>query len=68
MMKTMQALGRGETVGVFQLESSGMQQLLKNISNGGAVTFDDICAVTALYRPGLWIQACWMTMWTYEKD
>ncbi|EPW3497499.1 DNA polymerase III subunit alpha, partial [Acinetobacter baumannii] len=50
--KTMQALGRGETVGVFQLESSGMQQLLKNISNGGAVTFDDICAVTALYRPG----------------
>ncbi|ENK7574331.1 DNA polymerase III subunit alpha, partial [Acinetobacter baumannii] len=43
---------RGETVGVFQLESSGMQQLLKNISNGGAVTFDDICAVTALYRPG----------------
>ncbi len=42
-------LGRGETVGVFQLESSGMQEILRKLKPSG---FDDITAVNALYRPG----------------
>lgn len=50
--KTMEALGKGETIGVFQLESRGMQNLLKDITQGGKLTFEDVCAATALYRPG----------------
>lgn len=50
--KTMQAFAKGETTGVFQFESGGMKQLLKDIANGGTITFDDISAATALYRPG----------------
>lgn len=50
--RVMDALGRGETTGVFQLESSGMRRLLQNIAKGGDLTFEDISAVTALYRPG----------------
>ncbi len=42
-------LGRGETVGVFQLESSGMQEILRKLKPSG---FDDVTAVNALYRPG----------------
>ncbi|MBI4720847.1 MAG: DNA polymerase III subunit alpha, partial [Chitinivibrionia bacterium] len=37
------------TVGVFQLESAGMRELLKNLEPEG---FHDIVAVNALYRPG----------------
>lgn len=48
----MEALGRGETSGVFQLESSGMRKLLKDLRKGGKLTFKDISACTALYRPG----------------
>jgi DNA polymerase-3 subunit alpha len=44
-----QLLGSGETKGVFQLESSGMQQLFKDLR---ADTFEDIVAAVALYRPG----------------
>lgn len=50
--KTMRAFAKGETTGVFQFESGGMKQLLKDIANGGTITFDDISAATALYRPG----------------
>lgn len=47
--KTFQLLNEAKTVGVFQLESSGMQSLCKqfNISN-----IDEIVALIALYRPG----------------
>ena len=39
----------GETTGVFQLESSGMQQLLRGLKPD---CFEDIVAAVALYRPG----------------
>ena len=42
-------LARGESVGVFQLESEGMQEALKKV---GPTEFDDIVALVALYRPG----------------
>lgn len=50
--KTLKAFANGETTGVFQFESGGMKQLLKNIAKSGSMTFDDISAATALYRPG----------------
>ncbi len=46
---TYQMLARGETVGVFQLESSGMRDVLRKMQ---ADRFEDIIAVVALYRPG----------------
>jgi DNA polymerase III subunit alpha len=42
-------LARGDTLGVFQLESSGMQELLRGLR---PTCFEDIIAVAALYRPG----------------
>lgn len=42
-------VSRGETVGVFQLESSGMIELCKKL---GPDNLEDITAVNALYRPG----------------
>ncbi|HET6463918.1 MAG TPA: DNA polymerase III subunit alpha, partial [Candidatus Krumholzibacteria bacterium] len=47
--KAYELLRAGKTVGVFQLESSGMRELLKNLKPTG---FHDIVAVNALYRPG----------------
>ncbi|RLD13798.1 MAG: DNA polymerase III subunit alpha, partial [Caldiserica bacterium] len=47
--KTYQLLSRGESEGVFQLESKGMQNLLREIK---PEKFEDIIAVLALYRPG----------------
>ena len=47
--KIYEMLGRGDTIGVFQLESSGMQKLLRDL---GPDCFGDIIAVNALYRPG----------------
>ncbi len=46
---TFELLARGETVGVFQLESTGMRDVLRNLKPD---TFEDIIAVVALYRPG----------------
>jgi len=40
---------RGETEGVFQMESSGMKQVLVNLRPS---RFEDIIAVISLYRPG----------------
>jgi DNA polymerase-3 subunit alpha len=42
----------GKTTGVFQFESGGMRRLLKELGSDGNITFDDITACTALYRPG----------------
>jgi DNA polymerase-3 subunit alpha len=46
---TYEMLGRGETSGVFQLESAGMRDVLRSLRPD---TFADIIAVVALYRPG----------------
>ncbi len=42
-------LGRGDTVGVFQVESSGMQQMLRGMR---PKLFEHIVAAISLYRPG----------------
>ena len=47
--KTFEMLGRGDTVGVFQLESSGMRDVLRQMKPD---CFGDIIALVALYRPG----------------
>ncbi len=46
---TYEMLGRGETVGVFQLEGSGMRDVLRRLKPD---RFEEIIAVVALYRPG----------------
>ncbi|WP_027410176.1 DNA polymerase III subunit alpha [Anoxybacillus tepidamans] len=47
--KTYALLSRGETTGIFQLESEGMKNVLKQLRPS---QFEDIVAVNALYRPG----------------
>ncbi len=47
--KTFALLQQGRTVGVFQLESSGMQELVRKMA---PTCWDDITAICALYRPG----------------
>jgi len=47
--KTYEILSAGESTGVFQLESSGMRSILKNLK---PERFEDIIALVALYRPG----------------
>jgi DNA polymerase-3 subunit alpha len=47
--KTYEMLQRGETVGVFQVESTGMRKALVEME---ADRFEDIIALVALYRPG----------------
>lgn len=47
--KTFQLLRQGDTAGIFQLESEGMKNALKEIA---PTEFLDIVAVNALYRPG----------------
>jgi len=47
--KTYALLGRAETTGVFQLESSGMRDVLRRLKPN---RFEDIIALVALYRPG----------------
>ena len=46
---TFEMLARAETVGVFQLESAGMQDVLRKLRPDA---FEEIIAVVALYRPG----------------
>ena len=46
---TFEMLGRGDTVGVFQLESTGMRDVLRRMKPN---RFEDIIALVALYRPG----------------
>ena len=47
--KTFEIFQRGETVGIFQYESPGMQKHLKDLK---PTVFDDLIAMNALYRPG----------------
>lgn len=47
--KTYKLLQRGDTTGVFQLESAGMKRYLKELK---PTHFEDIIAMVALYRPG----------------
>jgi DNA polymerase-3 subunit alpha len=47
--KTYNMLQRGEASGVFQFESSGMREALRSVK---PTVFEDIIALTALYRPG----------------
>lgn len=46
---TYEMLSRGETAGVFQLESAGIRRVLKDLKPS---VFEDIVSVNALYRPG----------------
>jgi len=46
---TFELLSRGDTAGVFQVESQGMRALLKRLR---PTSFADVIAVLALYRPG----------------
>ena len=46
---TLAMLGRGQTVGVFQFESGGMQDYLRKLQPSG---LEDLIAMNALYRPG----------------
>ncbi|WP_452232355.1 DNA polymerase III subunit alpha [Lacinutrix sp. MEBiC02595] len=48
-VKTYELFQRGETVGVFQYESPGMQKHLKDLK---PTVFEDLIAMNALYRPG----------------
>ncbi|MDC7997237.1 DNA polymerase III subunit alpha [Gilvibacter sediminis] len=47
--KTYELFQRGETVGIFQYESVGMQKHMKDLK---PTVFDDLIAMNALYRPG----------------
>ena len=46
---TYELFQRGDTTGVFQLESAGMKRYLRGLK---PTTFEDIIAMVALYRPG----------------
>ncbi|MGE3865428.1 MAG: DNA polymerase III subunit alpha, partial [Hyphomonadaceae bacterium] len=48
-VKTYEMLARGETVGVFQVESQGMRRALVDMQPD---RFEDLIALVALYRPG----------------
>ena len=48
-VKTYELFQRGETVGIFQYESAGMQKYLKELK---PTEFADLIAMNALYRPG----------------
>ncbi len=47
--KTYTMLARGDSTGVFQFESPGMKEALREI---GPTEFEDLIAIVALYRPG----------------
>src|ERR1043166_6932769 len=47
--RTYEMLARGDSIGVFQFESEGMQEALKKVR---PTEFDDLVALNALYRPG----------------
>ncbi|MFC6884238.1 DNA polymerase III subunit alpha [Actinomadura yumaensis] len=47
--KTYELFGRGDTLGVFQFDGNAMRSLMRLMKPDG---FEDITAVTALYRPG----------------
>jgi DNA polymerase-3 subunit alpha len=50
--KVLDAFAAAKTTGIFQFEGGGMRRLLKELGKDTGITFDDITAATALYRPG----------------
>ncbi|MBA2325688.1 MAG: DNA polymerase III subunit alpha [Actinobacteria bacterium] len=46
---TFEMLRRGDSIGVFQLEGAPMRALMRSLAPS---TFEDVCALVALYRPG----------------
>ncbi len=48
-LKTYELFQRGETIGIFQYESAGMQKYMKELK---PTVFGDLIAMNALYRPG----------------
>lgn len=50
--RVLKAFGAGDTIGVFQFSGGGMKNLLKQMAMGGQLSFDDLAAATALFRPG----------------
>lgn len=50
--KTLDLFTQGRSIGVFQFESAGIRHLLKELGKYERLTFDDITAATALFRPG----------------
>lgn len=49
LQEAFEMIGRGETIGVFQVESTGMQQMLREMRPS---KFEHIIAAVSLYRPG----------------
>jgi DNA polymerase III subunit alpha len=49
LKESFEMIGRGDTVGVFQVEGSGMQQMLRDMR---PTKFEHIIAAVSLYRPG----------------
>ena len=52
--KTYEMMARGDSVGVFQFESEGMQSALRQVK---PTEFDDLVALVALYRPAPWTRS-----------
>jgi DNA polymerase-3 subunit alpha len=50
--KVLKAFADAKTTGVFQFEGAGMKKMLRELGRGSGLTFEEIAAVTALYRPG----------------
>jgi DNA polymerase-3 subunit alpha len=50
--KVLANFAKANTTAIFQFESGGMRRLLKELGSTGVITFEDITAATALYRPG----------------
>lgn len=64
---TLKAFSEGRTIGIFQFESGGVRHLLKELAKNATLTFDDVSAATALYRPGP-MDAGLMTDYIYFKQ
>jgi DNA polymerase III subunit alpha len=50
--KVLDNFAQGLTNGVFQYESGGMKKLLRELGEDGTLSFDNLAAASALYRPG----------------
>lgn len=50
--KVLKLFADGDTTGIFQFSSSGIKKLLRELGADGTLSFNDIVAATALYRPG----------------
>lgn len=50
--KVLASFAEGQTVGVFQFEGGGMRRLLKDLGSKNDLSFSDLVAAVALYRPG----------------